>query len=226
MKRFGNVVWGVVLVVLGALVALKTFDIIDFNLFFEGWWTLFIIIPSLVGIITDKDKSGSFVFFGIGVCLLLAAQNLITFGMIWKLIVSLIIIVIGFKLIFGKSRCKTKEIELKFASEGKKLKNGYALFSGAKLDFSGERFEGAELTALFGGVECFADNAIVCEDVVIKATAIFGGIDITLPSDVNIQVVSTSVFGGVSNKTKRKTLQNSPTVYIKATCMFGGVEVK
>ena len=67
-------------------------------------------------------------------------------------------------------------------------------------------------------------NANIVEDKIINATSVFGGINIFAPENVNIQVKSTSIFGGVSNKTKNKDGQ--PTIYVKAFCLFGGVDIK
>ena len=54
----------------------------------------------------------------------------------------------------------------------------------------------------------------------------FGGIDIFVPDYVNVKINSNSIFGGVSEKNHRPTVQGAVTIYINATCMFGGVEIK
>ena len=54
----------------------------------------------------------------------------------------------------------------------------------------------------------------------------FGGIDIYVPYNVNVKVNSNSIFGGVSQKNRRSNDPNAVTVYVNATCMFGGVEIK
>lgn len=69
-------------------------------------------------------------------------------------------------------------------------------------------------------------DSLIEDDVWIKASAIFGGIDIYVPRDVNVKVSSTSIFGGVSNKTKNNKGSDCVTIYIEATAMFGGVEIK
>lgn len=56
MKRVSGILWGIVLAAVGVIIALSGLGIITLNLFFEGWWTLFIIIPCLIGLITDSDK--------------------------------------------------------------------------------------------------------------------------------------------------------------------------
>ena len=92
------------------------------------------------------------------------------------------------------------------------------------MHYDGEVFEGAELTAVFGGIKCDLRNAVIDKDCAIQVSAIFGGIDILVPDNVNVKVSSNSIFGGVSNKTA--VCQNAPTIYISGTCMFGGVDIK
>ena len=62
--------------------------------------------------------------------------------------------------------------------------------------------------------------------ICIAAAAVFGGIDIFLPENVNVKISSNSVFGGVSEKKHRAPVDGNATVYINATGMFGGVDIK
>ena len=73
-------------------------------------------------------------------------------------------------------------------------------------------------------MECDLRKAIIENDCAIQVTAVFGGIDIMVPDNVNVKVNSNSIFGGVSNKTSANP--NAPTLYINATCMFGGADIK
>ena len=56
MKNFKSIMWGLVLITLGIIIGLNAFEIINVDIFFDGWWTLFIIVPCFIGIITEKDK--------------------------------------------------------------------------------------------------------------------------------------------------------------------------
>ena len=87
-------------------------------------------------------------------------------------------------------------------------------------------FEGAELTAVFGGVKCDLRGALIERDCVIHASATFGGIDILLPPSINVQIHSDSLFGGISDKAHRTTIPGVPTVYVNGTCLFGGVDIQ
>ena len=62
--------------------------------------------------------------------------------------------------------------------------------------------------------------------MVVNYTAIFGGGDVFVPSNVKVKVTTVPIFGGVSNKAASSTDQNAPVVYVNATCIFGGIDIK
>lgn len=227
MKKISKILWGIALIAIGGIFALNAFGVTDIQLFFDGWWTLFIIVPCFIGIFSEREKTGNIIGLLIGVFLLLCCQNILGFDMLWKLAFPAIIVIIGLKLIFGAVfGDKTMKLLESSKQSGDNIKIGCATFSGQDLIFDGEQFSGAELTAVFGGVKCDLRHAIIEKDCAITATAIFGGIDIFIPDYVNVKVNSNSIFGGVSEKKHRPTVQGAVTVYINATCMFGGVEIK
>ena len=227
MKKLSKILWGVVFIAAGIVFALKAFGITDIEIFFDGWWTLFIIVPCFIGIFSEREKTGNIIGLAIGVFLLLCCQNVLDFDMFWKLAIPAIIVIIGLKLIltaiFGDKATKIIEAS---RQNGGNVKTGCATFSGQDLNFDGEQFSGADLTAVFGSVKCDLRNAVIEKDCAITATSIFGGIDILVPDYVNIKISSNSIFGGVSDNNHRPAVQGAVTVYINATCMFGGVEIK
>jgi len=225
MRKASSVLWGIVLIAAGVILALNVFNITDINIFFDGWWTLFIIVPCAIGLFTEREKTGNIIGIVIGVFLLLCCQDILSFSMLWKLLVPAIIVIVGLKMVLtGLFGNKANEIMKQMKLEGKQPKSGFAAFSGCDMNYDGEVFEGAELTAVFGGVKCDLRNAIIEKDCAIQVSAIFGGIDIFVPTGINVKVTSNSIFGGVSNKTAIH--QNAPTIYVSGTCMFGGVEIK
>ena len=227
MKKLSKILWGVALIAIGGIFALNAFGVTDIEVFFDGWWTLFIIVPCFIGLITEREKTGNIIGLLIGVFLLLCCQNVLGFDMLWKLAVPAIIVIIGLKLILGAIfGDKAAKLIVESRKNGDNIKNGCATFSGQDLNFDGEVFEGAELNAIFGGVKCDLGNAIIEKDCAITASAIFGGIDIYVPDNVNVKISSNSIFGGVSEKKHRPAVQGAVTLYINATCMFGGVEIK
>ena len=227
MKKTGNILWGIALILVGSIFALNAFGITDIEIFFDGWWTLFIIVPCGIGLINEQEKTGNLIGLGIGVFLLLCCQDVLDFDMLWKLAVPAIIVIIGLKLIFSAIFGeKANNMLVEIRQNGGNVKDGCAVFSGQDLNYAGEVFNGGELTAVFGGIKCDLRNAIIEKDCAINTTAVFGGVDIYVPDGVNVKINSTSIFGGVSHKNHHANFPGAVTLYINATCMFGGVEIK
>lgn len=227
MKKFGNVLWGIVLIIIGLIIGGNALGITNINIFFDGWWTLFIIVPCFIGLFKDDEKTGNIVGLLIGVALLLGCQNILDFDLIWKLAFPTILVIVGLSIIFKDTLGGKVSDEIKKLNEKRNGENSYcATFSGQNVKFDGEKFTGADLTAVFGGVKCDLRKAIIDSDVVINASSTFGGIEIYVPENVKVKTKSTSIFGGIENKANAKEDVNSPTVYINGTALFGGVEVK
>ena len=227
MKKFGNVLWGIVLIGIGLIIGGNALGITNINIFFDGWWTLFIIIPCFIGLFKDNEKTVNLIGLLIGIVLLLACQDILSFDLIWKLAFPAILVIIGISIIFKDTIGGKVNSEIKKLNEKRNGENGYcATFSGQDVNFDGEKFTGADLTAVFGGVKCDLRNAIIESDVVINASSTFAGIEIYVPSNVKIKIKSNSIFGGVSNKANTKPSENSHTIYINGAAVFGGVEVK
>lgn len=225
MKKIGNALWGIVFILLGLILGMNALGIVDINIFFKGWWTLFIIIPCFIGLFKSENKTGDIIGLLIGMVLLLAAQGLLSFDIIRKLTIPGILLIIGFIIIFGQ--LINRKVNEKVKELNKNEKNEYyATFGEQKVDLSNQEFDGATLNAIFGGVTFDIRNALINKDEIINASAIFGGITILVPSNVNVVVKSTPIFGGVSNKSAKNNDTTLKTVYINGLCMFGGIDIK
>ncbi len=225
MKKFQKIIWGIVLLAAGVILALNALGVTKIDIWFPGWWTLFIIIPCGVGLITERDKVGNGIGLVLGVSLLLKKLGYIESHNVWEILGVAVFLLFGFKLIFGDSFRKRKNkayAEIKFPTG---VPSETAVFGGRDMNFDGVEFDGCEINAVFGGVDCDLSHAIIERDCKIKANAVFGGVDIILPKGINLQVDSTSVFGGVDDNYERNP--DSPvTLYIEATSVFGGVDIK
>ena len=74
--------------------------ITNINIFFDGWWTLFIIVPCFIGLFKEREKTGNIIGLLIGIALLLCCQDILDFDMIWKLALPVVLIIIGISFIF------------------------------------------------------------------------------------------------------------------------------
>ncbi len=226
MKNTKNIIIGIVIVAIGVLLLLKSLGVIDnLNIFFDGWWTLLIIVPAFIGLLTEKDKTGDLIALAIGILLLLGARDLIDFDLVWRLMFPIIIIIFGLSMIFKNFfQAKVKDELSKINS--KDLQNYTAMFSAQNIKINDEEFKGSDMNAIFGGIDLDLRNAKFPKDTKIKMCCVFGGVDIFVPEDVNVKIVSNSFFGGVDDKRKNTNKESKHTLYIEATCIFGGVDIK
>lgn len=223
-NRMGNLLWGLLLVAIGLGFAGNVFGLWNFELFFAGWWTLFIIVPCAISMVQNGVQLWNTIGLGIGVLLFISAQGLFNGQLLGDLIFPIIIIAIGLSIMFKDRLSKNAKLIQGISKDG--LPEYSAVFGGQDLSFPGEEFKGASLTAVFGSVSLDLRQAIINEDVYVSATAVFGGIDMMVPSNVRVEMTTTPIFGGASNKANKPLGDNPPTIYINSTNIFGGTEIK
>ena len=225
MNNMKSILWGVVLVLLGVLVGTNSLGITNIDIFFDGWWTLFIIVPSIISLFeSGSNKTSSIIFLVIGILLLLAAKGVFEFEILWEILLPAIVILIGLSLIFGhKVDFNVKEKTKCLNSDD--TESIFAAFGEQNVSKSGEKFEKANLNAIFGAVKLDLREAKLEKETIIGAWAIFGGIEILAPEDCIVKVKATPVFGGVSNERKNNE-DAKKTIYIEAYAIFGGLDIK
>ena len=230
MKKVGPVIWGLAIIALGVIFGGNALGWFNINVFFDGWWTLFIIVPSVVSLITEKDKIASLAFIAVGVLLLLAAQNVFSYEVAWKAILAVFLIMVGLviivKSLFRNKVEKEVEKKIKEMGDGKTMDSQMAVFSGSDRTYNDEVFSGSNLLAVFGGVDLDLRKAKFNKDTVIKAFCMFGGITIKVPEDVQVKIKSGFIFGGISDDRKGDTSKGKYTIYLDAAGGFGGVSVE
>ena len=227
MKQARPIVWGIAIVALGVIFGGNAIGLFNFDVFFDGWWTLFIIVPSAVSLITEKERLQSLAFLGAGIIMLLATQHVFEWDVAWKAILALFLILIGLSIIFRSifHSKNDKEVEKKVKdADDKTMDAQTAVFSGSERVYNDEVFSGSNMVAIFGGAELDLRKAKFTKDTVIKAFALFGGVEIKVPEDVNIKSKSGFIFGGISDDRKGES-KGKYTIYIDAAGGFGGITI-
>ncbi len=225
MKNKWNILWGIVLIVIGIIWGINSLGIAYINIFFKGWWTLFIIVPSIIGIVKNAREFSNYVWLLLGVVLLLCARGIIYFDIIMKLLLPSILVIVGISFIFknvtsGRINKKIKDID----TNGMEIY--VASFSENKVKLRGDEFKNTSLDSTFGNIKFDISECDINEDKIIKASAIFAGVEIIVPSNVNVKIKATNIFGGTSNKVKEKNTDAKYTIYIESFAMFGGVNIR
>lgn len=265
MKKASSWLWGMVLVALGVILGINALGIARINIFFPGWWTLFIIVPCAIALFTDEHKGGATAGLVIGVCFLLSSLGVLPFSMLWKLLLPALLVIVGFVVIAhgssnGEVHEKIREARREQAGERKKtghivegevveeeksekaekkeddeeeveFEEYWSTFGDQNINYDEKAFGGCRIDAVFGGADLDLRKAKIKNKAIVRASSIFGGIIIYAPADVKVEVASTAVFGGVTDKRKdakstEKSKNADKVLYIEATCVFGGVEIR
>ena len=110
-------------------------------MFFDGWWTLFIIIPCLISIVENGFNTGNIVGLTIGVLFLLSSQGIINSRIVAKLIFPTIIILIGIKIIFRDSFNKTMKKSINMNANREECLEYTSIFGSQKETYPNEQFK-------------------------------------------------------------------------------------
>ncbi len=225
-KSTVSIILGIIIVAFGVFFGAKALgylENIDFS--FNGWWTLFIIVPCVLSIVNSGLNLFNTIGVGVGVLMLLSEQDIFKDSLGYELIVPYVIIVFGLSIVFKKPIRMNKEGNNGIFA-GNQGENYFAVFGGNTPNFNGVDFRGANVYAIFGGVDLKLQNAVIRRDCIINSYTVFGGTDVILPKNVKVIVNSTPIFGGVDNRFNSEAGENAPTVLIRAVSIFGGTDIK
>lgn len=216
-EKVANILWGLVLIAIGVLVFGRVMGFWEFSVLFPGWWTLFLIVPSLVSMIKHGIRPVNSIIMLCGVLLLLEQNHVIERGTLGKILVPAIFFLIGLFILFRALFTGSKQ---HYSGS-----QGYSATFGGNtvVPTDGEAFQGCVADAVFGGLDLDLRDVRIEDGAVIEATAIFGGIDIKVPEGVNVKLKRTELFGGAKNHAGNR---GETVLYVNALCMFGGVDIK
>lgn len=221
-NKLWPIFWGIFFVLLGIGYGGDILGAWEFTIFFTGWWTLFIIVPSLISLIQKGYSTSEFIALSVGIVFFLGTRDILNLSIVGKLIFPIILVLIGISILFNDVIKKKINKNIRYKGNPDEQ---YSIFASKRQNVNGP-YLGSVVTAVFGGYKLDLSNAVIQEDIIIKATAIFGGVTIIVPEGVLIQTSTVPIFGNVSNKVKETNEVNKCVILIKSVCMFGGVDIR
>jgi len=103
-------------------------------------------------------------------------------------------------------------------------------FGGRKEVVTTKDFKGGVVSATFGGVELnFMQADFTGPTAVLDLRVSFGGVEIIVPSNWDIQNEINPSFGNVEDERSMQTPsspENRKTLILRGNCSFGSVEIK
>lgn len=100
-RKIANIVTGTFLVIAGILALGQAIHLWDLRVLWDGWWTIFLIVPAITGIIVNGPRVGNIMLLVLGVWLFVDCQG--WFGHIgWALIPGALLLAFGVRVITRK----------------------------------------------------------------------------------------------------------------------------
>jgi predicted membrane protein len=223
----GRIFWGLLLIILGTLFLLDQMGELDFGEIIGHYWpVIFILIGFSILINSGFRDVGSGMFFILFGAVFLLFELGILDHHFWHYVWPLAIIVLGLWIILkpalrgsgGGGFPEIKEDDL----------DATAVFTTLRRRIESKAFKGGEATAVFGSVELdFTPAALGADQATVELTAVFGGVEVRVPKNWKVVLAGTPILGGIHDR--RSAPQESgttATLYLKATAVFGNVEIK
>lgn len=231
MKNRGlstQLLFGILVILIGALLLLDNLSILDISGIWRWIPSLFILLGFWQLLVNGfRHWFGPLILIGGGAIFQLAALELLSWEMLGGLIGPVALIIIGLLVILNRSRIgQARNMEI----DSSDTVNVFAMFNGISKQVQSTNFKGGEITAAFGGAELDLNQVSIAEKPArINVTAMFGGAEIRVPADWQVNMNIIGLFGGSSDERRSPSdlLESSPAdVVISGLAMFGGVTVK
>lgn len=227
MNNVKRTIWGIVLICVGVLLVLEKLHLLHFNPLFQGWWALFVIVPSAISLITEKNRLASFWGLTAGVLLLLCARNILEWQDMGYIFLAFFIASIGMAMLFHPWPKKEKVSELTEVNrDGLHFKKLDVAFSHQEVSYDDQLFEGLDIKSSFGLARCDLRQAEIQNNAVINVQCAFGGVEILVPADVTVKVLAHVAFGAIEDKRKNVINPTEKSILLTGDCSFGSVVIK
>lgn len=223
---------GIILVMLGIYFLLNNFDLIPYNLnhYIFNWKGILIVI-GIYQLSSRPNKQAGYILIGIGSLFILSTIYRDMFGHFLELrdvFWPVALIIVGLIILSKKKSFHTNEHHPNASSPD--YLDDTVILGGGDVIIQSDNFKGGRINAIFGGSSYDLTNSTLAnENNFINVFAMFGGVSFKVPSDWNIHLEVTAIFGGFADKRKHinnTSIDTKGTLFIKGFVMFGGGEIK
>lgn len=222
---------GVLLVLFGIAFFLHNFDLIpsDVEYYLFNWRGVLLLV-GIVFLSIKPNKVPGIIMVSIAVFLISTRVVQDYFGhyvsfreVFWPALM----IVVGFALL--ANRKKERDFFTSGASSRDEL-HDTSIFGGGDVVVRSSEFRGGKVTAIFGGSSYDLTQSQLADGTnYLEMFAMFGGHTFVVPSDWDVQVEITSIFGGFCDRRKHirtAEVQSQGVLHLKGIVLFGGGELK
>lgn len=190
-SRNNGLIWGSILILLGAGFLLQTMNIWDFgHVLSQGWPALIFIIAGAQYYAGKKKSALLWAIFAL--VLLLSTTNVLNVSF-WSVFWPLILILIGLNFMLSNSILDSGDPHDHISA--------IAIFGGSEKKAESKNLLSANLISIFGGTKLDLRNAKLSEKGAdAHIVALFGGSEIVVPKDMPVKIDVFALFGGSDDK--------------------------
>jgi predicted membrane protein len=203
---------GLFLVVIGVFLLLQNFRWIPSLPSYLFTWPMILIAIGVVQLLSGKPKN-ALIFVLIGGFFLLDIHHWVDFRLLWPLI----LVLIGLSFLIRRHKSKEAITTAEF--------DEVCILAGTNKKVSSDSLKGGKITTIFGGTALDFRDATLGEGATVDVFTLFGGCELRVPADWDVQLDVTAILGGVADE-RKETKTGGPKLILKGTVLFGGVEVK
>jgi predicted membrane protein len=236
-----NGAWrGVVILLVGVFLLLHNLDIdLDLPRWLVSWQMLIMGIGAILWIKSECKNVGGLIMIAVGAVFMVKEYFYLPFD-IARFIWPVLLIIIGLLFIIFRPGNNPKSLDLDDDDDttakvvpdlypvDEDYINAQILFSGENRLIVSKKFKGGRISAVFGGCDVNLLQADFDGVISLDCDCIFGGVELVVPSNWEVKIMTKSVFGGVEDKRPIELIGSNPNkvLIIKGSCIFGGIEIK
>lgn len=217
-----NIVFGLILVVVGTIFLLHNLGVHYFEQFWNLWPVALIALglaKSFGGRADERTFGWVMVFLGV----VFLARYTFGFDIRMRNWWPMILVLVGVSIIMRAIQGPKPPAE---AHDSSSTVQERALIGGIARKNTSQTFQGGELTAVMGGCEIDLREARMAgPTAVIDCFTVWGGIVIQIPPDWTVEP-KVSVFAAGFNDESKPPVQPAGRLIIRGTAVMAGIEVK
>lgn len=221
---------GVMFLLVGVFLLLHNLDL-DLPRWVISWQMLVMVIGVILLVKSSFKNIGGVIMIGVATVFMVKEYFYLPYNVV-RFIWPVILIVLGLVFIIFRpkqyDKCTPfKEVPDIYPADEDHI-NTSIIFSGENRLIVSKNFKGGHISAIFGGCDVNMLQADFEGTITLECECIFGGVELVVPSNWEVKVMTNSVFGGVEDKRPIELIGNNPNkvLIIKGNCVFGGIEIK
>ena len=211
----GRLALGLVFIAVGVLLGLDQAGVLR-AIGLQRWWPLLLIGAGIVKLLQPREDGQRAI--GVALLFLGAWFQIMTVGF-WPMLM----IVAGSLLLWqavDKPQTPAAATDLSVLSE-------LALLGGYKRSSAAGDFRGGYITAVMGGLELDLRRAkMATSPTYLDVVAVWGGMDLKVPAEWDVDVRVTPIMGGYEDKTQAPVpAEGAPRLVVRGYAVMGGMSI-